>query len=273
MDARAQSNAQLFLQLHRAGASATELRLVRDAYLLAMELYSGLYTGCGKPTLAHEVGTASLAHRYGASIDQVVAALLHGAYLVGDWGHYRTRLTARKRHALRSIIGERAEALVYAYTQHAWEAGTIARLAMRIDSLSEIERDVGLLRLVEELDRFLDYGAILCFRDAAAVKASLPMRRDAMRRLADGLGHPELSAALVDAIDRTLAAEFPPEIMGLRFPGDASFRLVPPSYRKRLDLRAYRAVAGYARRIERELRRHLRPGAAAAEGVPILRRP
>ncbi len=272
MDARAQSNAELFLQLHQAGASGAELGLVRDAYLLAMQLYSGLHTGCGKPTLTHEVGTASLAHRYGGSIDQVVAALLHGAYLVGDWGHYRTRLTARKRRALRASIGERAETLVYAYTQRAWEADTIARLAMRIDSLSEVERDVGLLRLVEELDRLLDYGAILCFRDAAAVKASLPVRRDAMRRLADGLGRPELSAALVDAIDRTLAAELPPELMGLRFPGDASFRVVPRSYRKRLDLRAYRAVAGYARRIEREMRRRLRPG-AVAEGVPVLRRP
>jgi hypothetical protein len=29
------------------------------SYLLAMQLYSGLFTGSGKTTLAHEVGTAS----------------------------------------------------------------------------------------------------------------------------------------------------------------------------------------------------------------------
>jgi (p)ppGpp synthase/HD superfamily hydrolase len=122
MEFGAQTNAQLFLQLHHAGCSGAELRRVRDAFLLAMQLYSGLFTGSGKTTLAHEIGTASLAHRYGGSFDLILAGLLHGAYLVGDWGHYRRRITGKKREALRSVIGERAETYVHEFTQPRWSA-------------------------------------------------------------------------------------------------------------------------------------------------------
>ena len=273
MDSCAQTNAQLFLQLHRGGSSAAELRRVRDAYLLAMQLYSGLFTGSGKTTLAHEIGTASLAHRHGGSFDQIVAGLLHGAYLVGDWGRYRIRITRKKRAALRSVVGLRVETYVHEYARVAWKAETISSFATRADDLSELERDVSFLLLVEELDRLLDYGAILCFRDAAAMKTSMRGRRDHMCRLAERLGHPALGAELAEAIDATLAAELPAEIMGLKFPGDASFRMIPRSYRKRLSLRVYQAFAGRARRVERELRRRMTPAAAAAGSVQGLRRP
>lgn len=273
MDSCAQTNAQLFLQIHRRGASSAELCRVRDAYLLAMQLYSGLFTGSGKTTLAHEVGTASLAHRHGGSFDQIVAGLLHGAYLVGDWGHYRVRVTPKKRAALRSVIGQRAETYVHEYGRVAWKAETIANLATRVDDLTELERDVSFLLLVEELDRLLDYGAILCFRDAEAMKASMRGRREHLCRLAEGLGHRALSAELAEAVDATLAAELPAEIIGLKFPGDASFRVTPRSFGKRLRLRVYQALAGQARRVERELRRAMTPPVAAAGGVRTLRRP
>jgi hypothetical protein len=273
MDPCAQTNAQLFLQIHRRGCSAVELCRVRDACLLAMQLYSGLFTGSGKTTLAHEIGTASLAHRHGGSFDLIVAGLLHGAYLVGDWGHYRIRLTRKKRDALRSVIGARAETYVHEYSQVAWKAGTIAGLATRADDLSELERGVSFLLLVEELERLLDYGAIVCFRDAEAMKASMGGRRNHMCRLAERLGHPALGAELAEAIDATLAAELPAEIMGLKFPGEASFRIIPRSYGKHLSLRVYQAFAGQARRVEGELRRRMTPAAAAAGRVPALRRP
>ena len=273
MDSCAQTNAQLFLQLHHGGASAAELRRLRDAYLLAMQLYSGLFTGSGKTTLAHEIGTASLAHRHGGSFDLIVAGLLHGAYLVGDWGHFRIRITGKKRAALRSVIGQRAEATVHAFTRLAWNAETIASLATRVDNLSALERDVSFLRLVEELDRLLDYGAVLCFREAEAMRAWMRGRRDQMCRLAEALGHPALSIELARAVDVTLATELPVEIMGLTFPGDPSFRMIPKSYRKRLSLRVYQAIAGRARRVERELRHRMNPAAPAAGSVRNLARP
>lgn len=81
MESPAQSNTQLFRQIVEHGCSAEELGLMRDAYGLAMQIYSGLFTGSGKPTLTHEVGSASLALRYGGSFELAAAALMHGAYI------------------------------------------------------------------------------------------------------------------------------------------------------------------------------------------------
>lgn len=273
MDPRAQTIGQLVVQLHEAGASAAELARVRDAYVLAMQLYSGLFSGSGKTTLAHEIGTGSLAHRFGGTIDLVVAGMIHGAYIVGDWGHYRLRITGKTRAELRAVIGENAEAYVYDYTQMRWDAETIPRMASQVGGLTARERGVTFLRLVEELDRLLDYGAILCFRRAESVKAWLRGQRDHMCRLAEQLGHRALSAELAREIDRTLAAELPAEIMGLTFPGDATFRVVPRSYRSRRNLRAYQRLAGYVRRIERKLRRRMSIASPTPAHAADLRRP
>src|SRR5262245_28396708 len=101
----AQTNGQLFVQMMERGCTPAELRLVRDAYLLAMQLYSGMYTGSGKPTLDHEVGTASLALRHGAPCELAAAGLLHGAFIVGDWGRYRDRIDPRDRGEVRRAVG------------------------------------------------------------------------------------------------------------------------------------------------------------------------
>src|SRR4029450_6707042 len=167
MDPRAQTIGQLFVQLHEAGASAAELARVRDAYVLAMQLYSGLFSGSGKTTLAHEIGTGSLAHRFGGTIDLVVAGMIHGAYIVGDWGHYRLRINGKTRPELPAVIGENAEAHVYDYTQMRWDAETIPRMASQVGGLTARERGVTFLRLVEELARLLRSRAHRMFQHAA----------------------------------------------------------------------------------------------------------
>lgn len=261
------------MQLHRAGMAPADLQRVRDAYLLAMQLYSGLYTGSGKTTLAHEVGTASLVHRHGGSADLITAGMLHGAYVVGDWGHYRFRLTTAKRVLLRGVIGERAETYVYEYIRQPWSSEAIAGLAARADALHPLERDVIFLHLADELDRLLDFGAILCFRRAEAMQAWMRAQRNHLCRLAEAVAGSRFAAELGEAIDATLAAELPPELMGLRFPGDRDFRIIPPSYRKRLGVRLYQRVAGYARRVERGVRRWMMAATATPEGGSGGRRP
>jgi uncharacterized protein DUF6817 len=231
---RAQTNAQLFLQLHQHGCSSAELRLVRDAYALAMQLCTGLYTGSGKPTLAHEVGTASLALRHGGSLELVAAGLLHGAYIVGDFGHCRLQVTAAKRKTVRDVIGERAEALVYELKHLPWDAQRIAAFADGASRLSELERDVLRLKLLEELDHLLDYGAVLCFRNVPAAKARLDLAREPMCRLAMELGHPALSAEIDEAIHLTLTTELPAELLGLAFPSDSEPLVMPLSCSRRL---------------------------------------
>lgn len=273
MPACAQTFPQLLLQLHDGGCDGDRLRRVTDANLFAMQLYSGLFAGSGKSTLAHEIGTASLMLRHGGSFDLILAAMVHGAYLVGDWGQYRLRITASKRQALRSVVGPRAELYVYEFTRQAWDAESIAVLARRAGELAEVERDVIFLRLVEELERLLDYGAIICFRHAEPMKAWLRQCRNDLCEMAEKVGCPVLATELAAAIDSTLAAELPAEIMGLAFPGPIAFRTVPRSYRKRVGLSLYQTVAGQARRIERALRSRLSPASVASEARIGWRRP
>jgi hypothetical protein len=135
-----------------------------------------------------------------------------------------------------------------------------------VNELDAFDRDVVFLRLVEDLERLQDCGAILCFRDPEVMKVRYEMTRDPMCRMAEQLGHPALSAALADGVATTLAAEPPAEIMRLRFPGDRRFRITPPSYRRRLELRIYQAIAGRGRRIERALRGWMAASTAGAEG-------
>src|SRR5262245_38901349 len=122
------------------GSSPDALRLVRDAYLLAMQLYSGMYTGSGKTTLAHEVGTASLALRHGAPAELVAAGLLQGAYVVGDWGRYRRGIDPRDRDEVRRAAGARAEACVFALASLDWTPASISGFAERGDALDATER-------------------------------------------------------------------------------------------------------------------------------------
>src|SRR5688572_20530292 len=73
----AQTNIQLFNQLRGDGYSKADLGLVRDAYELAMLLFSGRFQPSGKSFIAHVVGTASILawHRLPAPV--VAAGLLH----------------------------------------------------------------------------------------------------------------------------------------------------------------------------------------------------
>src|SRR5262245_66069795 len=98
-----------------------------------------MYTGAGKTTLAHEVGTASLALRHQAPAELVAAGLLHGAYTVGDWGRYRSGIHPQDRDEVRRAAGARAEACVYALATLDWTPASIAAFAERGDALGETE--------------------------------------------------------------------------------------------------------------------------------------
>ena len=97
MHSYAQTNIQLFNQLRHGGYSNTELSLVRDAYELAMDLFTGRYQPSGKPFVAHVVGTASILASLRLSAQVVAAGLLHNVYEQGDFGNGRNGFSKAKR--------------------------------------------------------------------------------------------------------------------------------------------------------------------------------
>lgn len=62
------------------GYSRNELALIANAYHVAHVLVDGGYRPCGRPFIAHLVGTASVLVRYGFRAGTVAAGLLHAAY-------------------------------------------------------------------------------------------------------------------------------------------------------------------------------------------------
>ena len=139
----AQTIVQLLEQIeHRPLA---ERQGVRRGYDFATRLFAGRYRACGRPFVSHLIGTASALDREGASIDMVLAGLLHAAYEQGEFPPGSDR-----RALLRDEIGDGAEALV-----HRDQHFDTARVP---DDISEAERDVVLLRIANEFDELGDRG-------------------------------------------------------------------------------------------------------------------
>ena len=154
----AQTNLQLFRQLHDGGFSPAGLELARDAYRLATELYAGLYRGNGKPFICHGVGTASGAVMLGLPEHAVAAGVLHAAYEFGLFPDGREG-DGRPDHRahVRNRVGEAVEALIFDYWQFAWNADAIERLIET--DLAERDAVLARLRLANELDDIVDLGA------------------------------------------------------------------------------------------------------------------
>src|SRR5262249_35216584 len=84
----AQTNIQRYGQLAELGYPATDVSRIHRGHGLAMQLFTGLFRGSGRPFLAHLVGTASVLASVRAPIEVVTAGLLHSAYSHGEFGNY-----------------------------------------------------------------------------------------------------------------------------------------------------------------------------------------
>jgi len=105
----AQTNIQLFNQLRREGYSNTDLSLVRDAYELAMVLYSCRFLPSGRPFIAHVVRTASILAALHLSAQVVAAGLLHNAYGTGDFGDGSGGISTAKRALISRVLSPEVE--------------------------------------------------------------------------------------------------------------------------------------------------------------------
>lgn len=199
----AQTILRFYRELLDAGRPAADVLRVKAAYELATTLFAGRLRSTGNTFLAHLVGTASITSSLGGDADLVLAALLHAAYAVGDFGDGVRGLDPAHRARVRAVIGERAEDLVRAYQQQPWQAADIAALLDRIDTLDADERSLLLLRLANELEDHLDRGmAMSGARRQALYRDSFP----AFVAMAERLQQPALAAALARVAEENYGA-------------------------------------------------------------------
>ena len=213
MYAYAQTNIQLFNQLQEAGYEHDDLACVRDAYALAMRLFTGCFRQSGKAFLSHLVGTASILVESRASSTTVAAGLLHSAYSHGEFGTGRRGISDAKRKQLRLVLGSTVEQIVADYTSVLWTEQTISALHDSLPPAGSVAREVLLIRLANELEDHLD--------GAALYSGAAQYRRDIIKAylfqcvdIAEKLGFCDLALALSRAFEETLSLELPLALQG-----------------------------------------------------------
>jgi hypothetical protein len=241
MHSYAQTNIQLFNQLHRLGYRAGELEAIVSAHELMMTLMTGQFRASGKTFIAHLVGTASILGSLHVASPILAAALLHAAYSAGDFGDDRPGISDAKRGRVRLAVGEQVEGYVCRYHNLPWDDQTIRRVAGDLDGMTAIEREVVLMRLANELEDFLDLGLHYC-GDQKRLWTSGSRRGQLMVGIARDLGFHGLADEMQRTIEESAAAVVPPELL-THSTRNASFMLAPQSCQQLKSLLATRLAA------------------------------
>jgi hypothetical protein len=176
----------------------------------------------------------------------VQAGLLHSVYALGDFGDGRSGVTRRRRRQLGAAVGETVEALIEGFARFPWDPESLSTLADRLPSFSEGQCDVALLRLVNELEVFLD-GGIIYHADPKRRSDTLRTSAPYMIALANHL-RPELADPLRSAIDEALAydaADWRP------YPGSLIYATSPRSYRRRMRVLFTKGLSRLRRTLAR----------------------
>ena len=195
MEAKAQTIVQLFNQLRSQGYALEDLRLIHRAYELAVSLCICQYRSSGRTLLDHSVGAASILAAQDLHPSLVAAAVVHAAYIHGDFGTWRRRIGEDKRARLRAAVGSAAEEIVYGYSLIDRSVQNLPVIRDRVPHLTARERDLVLMRLADLLDIYGEQDALYC--------ANVDKRREVATRwgpgivaVADALGFPQLAAGL-----------------------------------------------------------------------------
>lgn len=184
-----------------------QLRSVRYAYDLALELFAGQCRPSGNLQISHLVRTAGIVAGIDARPALVSAALVHAAYLLGDFGGGERGATDERRARVRGAIGEAAEEIVADYAALPWRHEQIVDLDRRAAVLTARERNVALIKVANELEDYLDLGLSYAGVDLDSYQRNRPPALIAA--LAEKLGWPELASALLAAARANVEADLP----------------------------------------------------------------
>ncbi|MDP8961086.1 MAG: hypothetical protein M3N32_05660 [Actinomycetota bacterium] len=234
----AQTNLQLCNQLRASAYDERDVELVKDAYDLAVTLFTGQFRSSGKPFLAHLVGTASVLTALGAPARVIAAGLLHASYASGEWGDGRGKVSSDERRQTLRALDAGVEELVRHYTEFRWDARSILEIHAGIDSLSEAERTVVLVRLANLMEDYLDLGMAYSHKGEKDKQADSVLELSS--QIAELLDHGDLASELRRVFAENRAAKIPPALIRGR---RSSFTVAPLSHQVRPSV-ALRHLSG-----------------------------
>lgn len=154
----AQTNIQLYRQLIAKGYSEEDVLLVKNGYDLAVVLFFSMCRASNKPFVCHLVGVGSILADLKMAPEVLVAGLTHSVYLYGNFGDKKRGVSGRKRDFVRSIIGDKSEDYVFAYTEKKWSNTLLEEICRQVDSLSTFDRNLVVIKLADILEEYIDAG-------------------------------------------------------------------------------------------------------------------
>jgi (p)ppGpp synthase/HD superfamily hydrolase len=228
MHSYAQTISQLYSQLQRNGYSVTDMCRIRDAYELAMELFSGYFQSSGKLLIAHVVGTASILASLRLPVEVVAAGLLHNVYQTGDFGDGRRGTSDARREQVRRVVGKEAEQYVARFATLRLNPQTITAIRDKPHELEPSDRHTVLLRLADQLEHLLDLNVL--YRSDIARQGYVE-RGPVAIDIAERLGFSTLATDLRRALEETHSTTIPIE----PHPSRGSV-VAPQSHHRRLSV-------------------------------------
>jgi hypothetical protein len=226
MSAYAQTNIQLYNQLHQSGWNDWDCAAIRAAHDLAAALSRGQLRPNYKPLLSHLVGTASIvaAHASRAQsppqgtthasspVDLVTAAILHSAYLLGAFGDRRRSHPDSRRRVVRETIGDFAERIVYRFTSLSGRTDELMHLGRQYPQLTALEQAAVVVKLADIHEEYLDQG--VCYSPCKDLTDS--HTREVLLTATTLAGGPAWSAALQAAFAAAEASTVPAVLVSTR---------------------------------------------------------
>lgn len=205
----AQTYPQLMSQALNHNLVEADLMRLRSAYEMAEDLFDGLYRAQHVPFICHLVRTASVLLEEKASIETVIAGLLHAAYSVGYFKDQKHGgATQEHRDALRSEVGEPVEALVFGYFNSRWYRKECVHEYLRdFDLYDPSQREILVVHLANELEDYLDLG--MAYRGIYPYQDRIEAYGKEAVELAIRLGHPKLAAELETVFHKQLDSRLP----------------------------------------------------------------
>jgi hypothetical protein len=196
----AQTWPQLLQQLRRQGWSVAEIAHIKRCHDAGRDLANGFYRACGKPFIAHLVGTASVLAAYGAPPILVESGLVHAAY--GTLG----ASDEDSGRALAQRVGRNVDRVLRAYSRQHFHQLPIPQTEEEVAFYSLDDARALVLRVANEIEECLDGAGAL----AAKPRHDGPLVAHA-RKILPRLGFGDLLTALERALtlDRCLAGSMP----------------------------------------------------------------
>ena len=200
----AQTSIQLFNQSCESSLDSQQISSLELGVKIAQYAFCGGYRPHRKTFESHLIGTASVLLHFGASIEIVVAGLLHSLYEQGNMKLLPIPEETGNRQWIGAKLGATVETLIQLNTETQWRQFTPDQLINRKETLRDTTKALLLIRTANYIEELADFSLLYC----AKARGGDDVWMDALQNFANTTGFPEMAQCLEKC--RKRASNFTP---------------------------------------------------------------